>query len=289
VNETPRRDQLPLILAIIAVVGVAAMGAYLLGTQSSEPESAAAPVAKSPTRTVIVRERAAPRRTPKPRSAATTPAQPSPAATAAQFVSWPAGTSAHTIVLRSATTRAAAEATAARAVGVAQPPGVLWSSDHASLRPGYWVAFTGTYATRDAAAADLPVFRAAGFPSAYVRRVADDVAPTVASADASSFHTGRDAGEGVAAAHCRQAGGELRCWTPNDGFTVILDGAGARRDRGAEAVNRGAEPAAPELARGESWAQGGFSCSSDPGGLTCSNGDGRGFSLPRYRGLPRYF
>jgi hypothetical protein len=79
-----------------------------------------------------------------------------------------------------------------------------------------------------------------------------------ASIGGSTFNTGRDEGESTAAAYCRAVSGELRCWTPNDGFTLVLDEAGARRDPSSEAGNRGYEPATPQLDVGESWSIYGF-------------------------------
>jgi hypothetical protein len=105
----------------------------------------------------------------------------------------------------------------------------------------------------------------------------------------STFNTGRDPGEATAAAYCRAVPGELRCWTPNDGFTVVLDETGARRERASEAGNRGYEPGTPTLALGGSWSAEGFGCESTPRALSCTNGAGHGFTLPRYRGLPSYF
>jgi hypothetical protein len=104
-----------------------------------------------------------------------------------------------------------------------------------------------------------------------------------------TFNTGRDPGETTAATYCRAVPGELRCWTPNDGFTLVLDENDARRDRPSEATNRGYEPATPQINPGDSWTAFGFSCTSSGRDLTCMNASGRGFTLPRYRGLPSYF
>jgi hypothetical protein len=92
-------------------------------------------------------------------------------------VTWPAGKDGYTIVLKSVPTsqgRAKADAAAQRARnnGLSQV-GVLNSSDYSSLRPGYWVTFTGIYDTQQQANAALPNARARGFPLAYVREVRD--------------------------------------------------------------------------------------------------------------------
>jgi hypothetical protein len=50
---------------------------------------------------------------------------------------------------------------------------VLDSSNYSSLRPNYYVTFTGVYDTVNEAEAALPRARSAGFPLAYVRQVQD--------------------------------------------------------------------------------------------------------------------
>jgi hypothetical protein len=88
---------------------------------------------------------------------------------------WPADTSGFTVVLASveqSRPRAEAEAVAARANGAGLPQtGVLDSSAFSSLRPGYWVAFSGVYPTLEEAQAALAQARNAGFPLAYVREI----------------------------------------------------------------------------------------------------------------------
>jgi hypothetical protein len=91
--------------------------------------------------------------------------------------SWPAGKDGFTIVLKSVQTSegrgdADAAAQTARANGLPQV-GVLNSSDFSSLRPGYYVAFSGIYDTEAQAVAALPNARSKGFPTAYVREVRD--------------------------------------------------------------------------------------------------------------------
>ena len=48
--------------------------------------------------------------------------------------------------------------------------GLLHSDDYPSLRPGYWVLFTGKYGTREEAEAAVATAADAA-PDAYVRRV----------------------------------------------------------------------------------------------------------------------
>jgi hypothetical protein len=70
--------------------------------------------------------------------------------------------------------RAQADAAAQRAIdnGLTQV-GVLNSSDYSSLNAGYWVTFTGVYDSESQATSALSNARSKGFPTAYVRRVAD--------------------------------------------------------------------------------------------------------------------
>jgi hypothetical protein len=88
---------------------------------------------------------------------------------------WPAGQSGYTVVLASASEsagRTQADAAAERAVqaGLAEV-GVLRSSDYSSLRPGYWVTYSGIYDTEAEARAALSSAQGAGFSDAYPRRV----------------------------------------------------------------------------------------------------------------------
>jgi hypothetical protein len=92
-------------------------------------------------------------------------------------VTWPAGKDGYSIFLKSVPTsegRSQADAAAdrARSNGLTQV-GVLNSSDFSSLNPGYWVTFTGIYDTQSQANSGLANARSKGFPTAYVRRVAD--------------------------------------------------------------------------------------------------------------------
>ena len=111
----------------------------------------------------------------------TVPTTPVPGTTgtttnpAAGRASWPAAKSGYTIVVASIPTRrgrsaADTRANAAASAGLAQV-GVLNSSDYASLRPGYWVVFTGIHDTLAQAQSRLSAVRAAGYPLAYPREI----------------------------------------------------------------------------------------------------------------------
>jgi hypothetical protein len=92
-------------------------------------------------------------------------------------ITWPAGRDGYSIFLKSVPTsqgRAQADAAAHRAIdnGLTQV-GVLNSTDYSSLNAGYWVTFTGVYDSESQANSALSNARSKGFPTAYVRRVAD--------------------------------------------------------------------------------------------------------------------
>lgn len=112
---------------------------------------------------------------------------------------------------------------------------------------------------------------------------------------ATRFSTPRDPGQTYPAAYCRinsgEAGESLYCWTPNDGYTLVMptNGPGARA-RTEEAQNKGlAPPGHVELGFGETSSAAGFTCTSRSSGLECTNTAGYGWVLPRYKGLPRFF
>ncbi len=85
--------------------------------------------------------------------------------------SWPAGTTAWTVVLASAGSRDEAEQVAARAssAGLGQV-GILFSSNYSSLHAGYWVTYTGVLDRAEASRHQAEA-RAAGFGDAYAREV----------------------------------------------------------------------------------------------------------------------
>ena len=104
-------------------------------------------------------------------SVATNPSVPP----AAGLFAWPATRTAYTDVLESVPftsgrTVALVRARAAKAAGLPRA-GVLVSADYPSLRPGYYVVFSGVYPTPAAAAAALAAAHVRGFPDAYVARV----------------------------------------------------------------------------------------------------------------------
>jgi hypothetical protein len=106
----------------------------------------------------------------------TTTTQPTTTGTGT-IIPWPANEEGFTVVLLSTPAsegRGPAEAAAQQAINNGLPQvGILSSSSYSSMRPGYYVTFTGVYDTESQAVSALPQARASGFPTAYVREVAN--------------------------------------------------------------------------------------------------------------------
>lgn len=83
---------------------------------------------------------------------------------------WPAGETAWTALLSSVRSESDARAAKARLARSGEPAGVLFSSDHPGLRPGYWVVFSGSYSSESAAEAQARKLTGQ-FPGAYARRI----------------------------------------------------------------------------------------------------------------------
>ena len=94
----------------------------------------------------------------------------------ARRVSWPASENGWTIVLVSyprVSGRATARATVDRAVKAnLRRVGIIDSGNYASLQPGYYVVFTGIYASKVDADAAVGTAKQAGFAGAYSRQIA---------------------------------------------------------------------------------------------------------------------
>ncbi|HEX8066043.1 MAG TPA: SPOR domain-containing protein [Thermoleophilaceae bacterium] len=100
------------------------------------------------------------------------PSTPSPTpSTGATPASWPAGKTAHTVVLVSAKSRSSADSKARQAVGRGVPAGVLHSDDYSSLRPGYWVVFAGQFDSSEEARKAADRYAEQGFSGGYPRLV----------------------------------------------------------------------------------------------------------------------
>lgn len=100
-----------------------------------------------------------------------------PTTTNGTIMNWPSGQDGFTVVLKSTPVgqgRGPAESAAQQALNAGLPEvGILSSSNYSTLNPGYYVTFTGVYDTQNEAENALPRARSSGFPTAYVREVAD--------------------------------------------------------------------------------------------------------------------
>lgn len=88
-----------------------------------------------------------------------------------QIAEWPAGRTAYTVVLVSATSRNAADAKAEQAIKRGIEAGVLRSDDFSTLRAGYWVVFAGQYDTSEQATRAADRYAEQGFGGGYPRQV----------------------------------------------------------------------------------------------------------------------
>jgi hypothetical protein len=102
------------------------------------------------------------------------PAPPPPPASGGALTEWPPGQNGWTIVLVSSPQsagRAAANREAQKAVDAGlSDVGVINSSEFASLRPGYFVVFSGIYSSEKEARAGLDSAKGS-YPQAYARQI----------------------------------------------------------------------------------------------------------------------
>jgi len=107
-----------------------------------------------------------------------TPTQPPPSSSKPSpggLTAWPANQNGYTVVLESVPVSggrslALDRARAASQAGLPQV-GILNSSLYSSLHPGYWVVFSGIYASSGAADSAAGAAQAKGFGSAYSRQI----------------------------------------------------------------------------------------------------------------------
>lgn len=99
----------------------------------------------------------------------TTETAPEPASTS--LGDWPGG-SGYTAILASLASEAEARAEQAQATASGLDAGVLFSTDFRSLRPGYWVVFSGDFGTISGADERAERAHGLGYSDAYPRFVA---------------------------------------------------------------------------------------------------------------------
>jgi hypothetical protein len=160
--------------AVIAIVVAVALGGFVVAlialTNNASHQPAAAAIAARPSSSVAApaittaTSRSGAITTPA-RTAATTPALP------AGVASWPVGLPGWTVVLASSHSQSVAYAKAGRIAGTGIQVGVLDSSQHPHLAPGYWVVFSGRYPSRPQALAAATQLIGLGRASAHPRLV----------------------------------------------------------------------------------------------------------------------
>ena len=105
-----------------------------------------------------------------PPAAVTPPPPPPPPPPAAVSDDWP-DIAAYTTILASERSKAAARRRAAPARASGLSGGLLYSSNYARLRPGYWVVFSGVMPSKTEADARTRRARQLGYSDAYTRCV----------------------------------------------------------------------------------------------------------------------
>jgi hypothetical protein len=183
------RAPIAIVGAVLVVAAIALVIAFIKLSGDSQqiaqapaptPVATAAPVVPAPTPVPGVVATATPEATlPAVPGASATPV-PTPDSTVdpgstttpvtGSFADWPAGKTAYTVIMWSATTRSEAEAKAKTFQAAGSTVGILHSNDFSSLRSGYWVVFSGQYDALSAAQAAAAAAQATA-PGAYAKQV----------------------------------------------------------------------------------------------------------------------
>jgi hypothetical protein len=105
-------------------------------------------------------------------TASTTQAGTVTAIQVAGIASWPVGLDGWTVVLNRFKIESQAYSAAQKSLASGLHVGVLDTSDHPSMRAGYWVVFSGRYPNRATARPVAAKLVGAGYASAHARQVA---------------------------------------------------------------------------------------------------------------------
>jgi hypothetical protein len=138
-------------------------------TPAPAPAAPTAPTTPAPTIPPATREPEDPSAAPDDPASTTPDTTPEPSSSGP--AEWPAGKTAYTVVLVSATNRNAADSKAEQAIKRGIKAGVLRSDDFSSLRPGYWVVFAGQFDTSEEATRAADRYAEQGFGGGYPREV----------------------------------------------------------------------------------------------------------------------
>ena len=173
----------PVLLGLLIAIAGAAAAIVLAdaGAENKPIVATGGPPAHLPTTSPVTTTVALPTvPTGTPTGAPSTPTNPPPATTTAPapgaLTAWPAGRSGYTVILESIPTSSGRSLAVARAreasrAGLPQV-GVLESSRYSSLHPGYYVVFSGIYASKVDATSAAASAKATGYADAYPAAVA---------------------------------------------------------------------------------------------------------------------
>jgi len=144
------------VLLVLAGFAIALANLSTQANRMTQTKSAAATAAARPTPTT---------------STSPTPTKPAQHP-AAVIPGWATGLSGWTVVLAQRRFKAKADNVAREFQGTGVAAGVLNSSQHPTMVPGFWIVFSGRYPSQAAAAAAAAKLRAQGHPRARAREVA---------------------------------------------------------------------------------------------------------------------
>jgi serine/threonine-protein kinase len=165
-DEVGRRRKLLLGALAITLLAVAALAFLVVPAIRSNSSSDTPPEPSVTATTTTVTE------TRSTQSLSTSvPSTPEPSPSTNSSNGWLGGTG-YTAILASVSTEAEAKAKQQQATNSGIDTGVLYSSDYSSLRPGYWVVFSGDFPSNAEANTRALQAKAAGFSDAYPRYVA---------------------------------------------------------------------------------------------------------------------
>ena len=131
---------------------------------------AVTPIQPTPTPSVTPVPSETPTVDPNPTETPTPEPSPTDTPDSGAFGGWTGSDGDYTIIIESADSVADAEKVAQKAQDAGLTVGILNSDDYSSLNGGYQVVFSGTYASKSDAEADLDSVQA-DFSDAYVRQI----------------------------------------------------------------------------------------------------------------------
>jgi cell division septation protein DedD len=167
---------LAVIGVILAILALANQKEEQPGGQAANPSPSAVaplPTGAAPTATTPPLETITPvpSETVTPTPTETVSPEPSPTVgSGSTFPGWTGQDGDYTVILKSSSSQSSAESFAQEAQDAGHTVGILNSDDYSSLNSGYWVVFSGTYATEDEAETALDDLKS-DYSDAYIRQI----------------------------------------------------------------------------------------------------------------------